>query len=506
VATGAWIISFLGSAVLFPYPLEYREGASLVLTRFLLEGKNPFTLQSQPLGTTNYGALYNVAVLPVVAILGNTLLAHRLVTVASIMLTALLVFQAAHASRRWTGPAILAAQLVAVGVAARGGLAAFPTGLGTLLYVAAQLIPQRRGFDRRGLAASTILCLFAFYTKPYFVLPIAIVGSYVFLFHSKSKGLAYVLGFGVLFAASFLVVRASFPLYFFDTVISNRLQAVSPDPSHLPRQLAELGREFYPAVLAVMLLVLGAAAARRMDRRAPTTKPLKMSLNDFRGPLLPISVDYFAYASVCSGLAFLTVLGPNPGSYLTYAFQIVLPPFMLWLIRSMRPWRRLTYILVGLLLFNLVLYGQTWMNPSMLRELARSTAVWEKLYAQAERSDHLLNTPVLAAEMVGRGVWPVDTGQTEYYFGMGDYRWSAYVGPDQATINADGLTYLDEIRHSLLDGAYDLLILTDEPRPPLFKYGVARQAYHETQILTLPMPLALERWDIQVWEPDSSPP
>src|SRR6266496_3588052 len=83
-----WSIYFAVVTISIPYPIELREGASQVMTRFFLSGSNPFVLQNQPLAMNNYGLGYNLVVAPFAALLGNTLLVHRSVTFGFILFSA----------------------------------------------------------------------------------------------------------------------------------------------------------------------------------------------------------------------------------------------------------------------------------------------------------------------------------------------------------------------------------------------------------------------------------
>jgi len=64
LAAGAWLLYFMAVTLVMPYPIEYREGAAQVLTQLLLAGQNPFAPQNQPLGMTNYGIVFSLAVWP----------------------------------------------------------------------------------------------------------------------------------------------------------------------------------------------------------------------------------------------------------------------------------------------------------------------------------------------------------------------------------------------------------------------------------------------------------
>ena len=48
-----WFVYFAIATIFMPYPIEYREGVSQVLTQLLLDGENPFSAANQPLALTS---------------------------------------------------------------------------------------------------------------------------------------------------------------------------------------------------------------------------------------------------------------------------------------------------------------------------------------------------------------------------------------------------------------------------------------------------------------------
>ena len=66
--------------IVFPYPLEYREGAIVQTTQVLLKGENPYSLINQPQDTNCYGILFNLIAYPVSKITGANLFSHRAIT------------------------------------------------------------------------------------------------------------------------------------------------------------------------------------------------------------------------------------------------------------------------------------------------------------------------------------------------------------------------------------------------------------------------------------------
>ena len=189
VVAGTWLLLFSAVTLANPYPIEYREGAAQVVTQLLLAGQNPFAIENQPLGMTNYGIVFSLVAWPLASLFGNTLLVHRAITVLFLVLSAYVVARTALISNHQAALSLLGAELVAAALATRGGLGGYPSSMGAFFFLAAITAPYVRGFDRWGLLLSGAASLLAFYSKPYFVLGFGIVAGYTFLFVSKRAGL-----------------------------------------------------------------------------------------------------------------------------------------------------------------------------------------------------------------------------------------------------------------------------------------------------------------------------
>ena len=226
----AWFLYFSCSTIAIPYQIEYREGAAQVMTQILLMGENPFSLEYQPLGMNNYGIGYNLIAFPFAKLFGNTLMIHRIISVLFLLACSLLAARTMLVLKKDMPVSILCGVFIAVVLAGRGALGAFPSAMGAFLFLSAILTPFNDSFGFRSLIASALLAIIAFYTKPYFVICFGIVAAYTFLFVSKKKGLFYGLFFLSAFGLCFLAVRYSLKLYFIDTFVSNLSNASrSPD-------------------------------------------------------------------------------------------------------------------------------------------------------------------------------------------------------------------------------------------------------------------------------------
>jgi hypothetical protein len=490
------MIYFAWATITMAYPIEYREGATQVLTQFLLDGKNPWGLDTQPLAMNNNGFLYNLAVLPVVGLYGNTLLAHRFVSFVFLLLCAYLAARTAFASNRAAGLAMVCGELVLMVVGARGGLGVYPNSMGAFFFLMGIIVPFRRGFERKGLIYSVFLCLLAFYTKPYFVLCFAIVASYVFVCVSKKRALLYSLLFASVLVASALPIRALFPFFFVYTMISNASNTAG-SLGHLAEQLIQLGREFYPSLVgACALLVAGAAQLLRgvPATRAPFSKSNILRLDR---PLLSQPLNYFAYACACSTLAFVSVLGWHRGAYMTYSYQLMVPPFLLWLFQSSKLQTRLGLIVICALLLNALSFAVTRFAPSFLQQ--RTSAEWARLYAYTDASRRILNSPIIVPEMLRIGMPPVNSGKNEYFWNIKPYPDIDLVGPHYEVVLRLRHSYEESIRDAFMHLEYDKIITA--PKADFFIPDRLSQLYARVDTLWLPMPQTEQLWRVDIWAP-----
>lgn len=469
-----------------------------MMTQFLLQGENPFSLRNQPLGTNNYGIVYSLIVWPFAALFGNTLLIHRVITFLFILLCFFLVFRRVFISNNDVKLAVACGEFVVMTLSARGGLGAFPASVGSFCFLAGIIIPFNRSFNYRGLIVGALMSLIAFYTKPYFVLSFAIVASYLFLVGSKKMALLYSLFFIVIFVMSYVLVRIVFPLYFIDVLVSNIAQA-NRNLGYLRDQLVELVVEFYPTlILALLLLIVavldiktGAISVKYSLFRAHQSA---LERPGFSGPL-----NYFAYAFICSMFAFIEILGPKTGSYMTYSYQLVLPLLFLWLLQEFKPQSRRSLILLPLLLFNLISFCQARFNPILLKQSSKSLYSWNRLYRWVDHSRLILNSPVIVSEMIKRGMWPVDSGQTEYYYTITNYPSISLIGPSYETVINNGQHYLDSLRTSVANKEFDTIIVSE--RPGIYDFNFIRQYYELVTTFSVDMPQTDRDWSMEIWVP-----
>jgi hypothetical protein len=500
VLAGAWLLYFSLTTMVMPDQIEYREGAAQVVTELLLEGRNPFAIENQPLGMTNYGILFSLAAWPLARVFGNTLILHRVITFAFLFLSACMVARTAFLASKQTVLSLAAAALAAAALATRGGLGAYPSSMGAFFFIAATAVPYMRGFDRRGLLSSGVLCLLTFYSKPYYVLGFAIVAGYVFLFVSKKSGLLYGLGFAAAAVLSALLVRETMPLYFYDTVFSNLAHSAEPDIGHAMGQLRQFAVEFLPIIAAGIILVAAQLTARRDE--AGGDRPL-VNWADLRVPEKPLvarPVHYFAWASLCALLAFILILGPHPENYMNYLYQLLVPMLLLWLAEAFQRQPALSHVINGLLTLNLLLFSLARLAPADLQQSDENRAAWSVLYRHLDACDSPLNSPTTAAYLIEHNKWPVDSGHTEYFFGAQPFPGMKWFGPEPEAIDGIGRDFVRDLRAAVAHGDFDCITLARHSAWPR-NLPLERGGYTLADSVILSMTQTDQTWQIDIWLP-----
>jgi hypothetical protein len=493
----AWFVYFSFFTINIPYQIAYREGAAQVMTQILLKGGNPFSLEYQPLGMNNYGVGYNLIALPLAKLFGNTLMVHRGISLFFLLASLFLVARTVFVLKKDTLISILCGIFIVVALAGRGGLGAFPSAMGAFLFLSVILIPFIYSFRYPSLLASALLSVMAYYTKPYFVICFLVVAVYTIVFISKTKGIIYSLFFLSAFGLLFLGVRYSFELYFIDTFIGN-LSNANRSLSHLRDQLLEIFAEFFPSIILGVSLLFLQGSKFSLKKLLRTNFRSRLNFVHLHVPLLNSPINYFAFTFIFCFSSFILVLGLHTGNYMTYAYQIVLPPFILWLFQKLNSISKFSIISLCLLFSNVLILDNILLNPSFLRQ--KDSVAWSNLYNYIKDSRQVVNCPAVVSALIDIGILPIDSGQTEYYYYIKPYPDNILFGPDYETVKRQGIIYRRSIRNAISKGKFDKIILT-EGYGNLISFDVVSQYYVKVETIAIDMPQTYQTWVIGLWEP-----
>jgi hypothetical protein len=295
----------------------------------------------------------------------------------------------------------------------------------------------------------------------------------------------------MLFSVSLVVVRLAFPLYFVNTIIGN-ISNAETSAAHVLSQLKQLLFYFVPVLLSSLFLVL---IEDDTSRRRPG---FKFAVKDWNGPLMSTSTDYLLYASLCALLAFLLVLGPHIGSYLNYAYQLVLPLFFSWFFLKFDPSRKWGFLIAAAVIFNLFFWGTNVLSASLLE--SRTAKEWDRLYSYIRSSSNILNSPVITSGVIRFGLTPLDSGQTSYFYSVKPYPDSPLLGPRYHAFRADGFNYIKFIDNSIEKQKFDLVVTTME-KSTFYHARFLEEFYVPVDRLTVDMPHTDQHWTLLIWKP-----
>jgi hypothetical protein len=470
-----------------PYQHEYREAASLVVVRALLDGKNPYAMSLQPAFAYVYGILYPLLNYPISKLLGLHIVHARIMSCVYVWLTALLIFQFSYKRNRSIATAAFCT--VPFFFTEFPKTTALPSDLGILLLVSSILVAYQGGFSPWSLVLSVLFSVLGFYTKPYFLVGILYIAVYLFLFESKRKGLTY---FALALAAwvlSLRLIHSLLPAYL-NNCLFHHINIASFFQEHVNRQL----KEYSAANLALVLVALGlcVAACRR-------TRPgrLRLDLWHLRPPLINgvRTRLYFEVSIVTMLLLFYFKLGGHPGAWgATYLIHLVSPLLVLMVTekfgsRLTPNWLKCVTVLA--------LVGFMLSGAKRQSEQARQVRDFIPHIARIERAiapmRNVLNAPFTVSIVLDQGKQIYESGQSEYFItGARDkYSKCLVYGTSIQEVHE---RYLLDLKRMIEAKYFDLVTASDGWQLP----ASLGTYYDKRAVLTYPG--LLDSGPIELWE------
>lgn len=503
-AAAAWLslAAFLAlfarhlGAILADAPMEMRDGAALVTTVALLEGRNPYALPGLATAGNLYGILYPVSVLPFAALFGPGFLAHHLAAALAIWGACLLVWLRLRAGGLGRLDALLGTGLVYAGLVYFTGAAARADGLGVLLMLAALAAMERGGFSPRAYAAGLALSLLAMLAKIYFVWPALAGAAYVFLCRDIRRGFAYGVVAVLAIAGTWALIGLAVPGYV-AIVLMASVGATGYDLGHMLRQGAEWTLFSLPLLAAAAL----ALAARRREGR----------LGLRRDPGLMAAMLGFG------AVAVLLVLGGHRGAHLSYLFQLLTPFLAVAALvaarqvpRAMLGFRLLLPVTVALCLHRFL--------PAPPVSAAGCALSPDAPAAEIARGLPVLGTAELAGQLALAGRPGAETGHSEYLPDALGPRpaWLRPFLPAPEALEAEWRGLVERIRADVAARRYAVIYLGAHPSvlipreliaghyvrdPPRCPSPAAVQAGAEAPLPGAVMDWAQQAWPYEVWRP-----
>lgn len=429
------------NVIVYPYPQQYREGAMMTSTEALIHGKNPFDMKMQPQYTNDYGIGYPLVVAPFAKVFGPTMLVHRWVSAFFIFACCALLF---IVMRRLSVPLLLNlsgvllfyASLLYPGTTTP---TADASSLGLFLFFMTIFWPWLKGYSWGSLLLSVVLGIACYYTKPYFLISVPLIGSYVFFFVSKRKGLAYTAAFFTLFILSIAIVHRMADAYFANCFfIHDNIRHLYDD--HLKNQV--IGYiQLHAGILISLFVALGYLVAKRSFKFA-----------------VPLHV----YCGAGTMLLLLIWLGKHNGAN-WYFFHLFSPFLLIGTFSLLGRFPHWPIAALLLIVFNFwsITQGHNYKNMNFNHEQ------WGVVKQLITNNRNVLTTSLLTPLLVEQGKEFDDSGMSEY-FKMGSYRYNKRTEaffPPNAQVILQFYKYADKLVNRVTNKHFDMVIITRDYAP-----------------------------------------
>jgi len=497
--------------IVSPVPLDLYEGTMPLITGIIADGHNPYTFPFQPQAADVYPPLYNIIVAPLSGLFGNTFALHRSVSAVFIFIAVGLCYFATYKSTESRQHGAAAGVLLYAALLFYGTPVASTNALGVALFLAGVIVPWHWRFSTKSLLFGLVCGLLAFYTKQYFIVGIATLCLYLFLYVSMYRALLL----GVLYAASLLIsvaiVHATSPYYLDNTFFSPSVAFKGLQNWSILLLQLRVFVTTYSGLLAIIIISTVAAfyGIRGAASPSPAVTLFSFSKSGFSGPLLARKTDFFFFCLLWSTLVVVFALGRNPGNYMTYLFQLM-SPFLL--IVGFRSLARLPGKLTVISPLVLVCFFQSY--AILKKDFSTDLHNWEKMEHLVSNAEQVLATQMLVMMLLEQGKDVHQDGHT-FYFPLASEKPKLFLKEKKSErVSTIWRNYMTRLYKNIRRQEFDLILVSPwEMRgifgrnPPPFKDITGRKFleryYRVKETITLSMTdrYGAGSYDIQVWQP-----
>lgn len=473
--------------VFFPYQMEYREGAIVLTTEAFLNGINPWKLENNPVYINVYGFVYNFLVYPFAIIFGNKIWIYRLLSFASILGQIAIiarVMRRKNISWIWVcfaGLFIWLGQIYYTTPLAR------PDALGQLFFLLTIFIPWLNKFSTRSLIVSALCGIIGFYTKPYFVLGIALVAMYVFLFVSKKSALVYALGILPVLILTVMVVNKVFEAYFLNVIFSHWADTNSIF-SYMVQQSVKFARDYWAFLVIALVSILYIVFADPQEWIEPRVEIFQLG-----HPFIQPGLDFNLFCIlICAGLIYFS-LGRHNGTIQAYYYQLLTPFLVILVFGVIQKHKTIHGIALLLIAVNLCTHAFENLKPDFV---SYDVTAWETVSRYLDKNSNPLNDPCTTFLQIDKGIPVLNSGQTEYFLPYP--KENSFFYPNVKKIEQVGNEFFDGWEEKLLTQEFDLFITQN-----LYNYRKTDipQKYETIDKITFQMPHVFQTWQVDIMVP-----
>jgi hypothetical protein len=408
IVPAAYLVSFLR----FPYPLEYREAASIVDANAIHSGINPFTLNAYPGDMYTYGLIYPFMISPWINVIQPLVLIPRLIDFALLLLTvflvfALLRFKKATLTGSLIGSLILLNALCLV-LKINGSRPDIPAVFFSLLGI---FIVIKKGTAFRWLFLSALCAIFCFLLKEYLVIPLCLLVVHVFLFQSKKSGIAFLGILSCLLGVSAIIIRFAFPLYLRYAILYP-LYILSNNPGHMIMQVTT----FIQWYGILCLIFFGSILYKLWRGLNSGNRKWNINLSSWDQPLLEgITVDFFDWGFVLIMAILMISIAQNTGNFHTYFQELPLPFLIIAVMPAIE--QLIKPILVKNIAFALCLFSLIPLSAGYQTTFDQYAKAYQLMESKMDQCHQIYGSPLTDLYLLRRNMSPIyDNGLSEYGF------------------------------------------------------------------------------------------
>jgi len=494
--------------ITFPYPSEYREGAMIQTTNMLLIGENPYAIANQPQDTNTYGILYSIVSYPFAKIFGSSLQLHRAVSGIFILLSCLIVFLFALTKKYSFWPSLTISLILYASLQYGVTPLVRPDSLGLFLFLLSLYIPLKYNYSLRSLLISSSIGVFVFFTKTFFLLTYPFLGSYLFLFISKKKGIIY----GVL-SCIILIISALLMNFFYETYIANvffiHINIAHYNFKYVIDQLF-FGVKSHAFIFIIFVFATSSVMLKKRQQIQAwiTNFNLFCSLLNFldvrnlNSPFFMFNTKCTSYYLLCAVMVFCLSLGGHEGAWMTYFYQLILPFFLLVLL-DITASSSISRSLLYLMLAGIINLGVFYMKVLPHYTYRHVQPQWQQIHELVSKNETIFNSPAITPILQEQNKRVYDSGQSECFkYGFLPKKLS-FMSP-YWTLDKKIVKVLEHYQRDVVEAVkcrkFDVIVITNNYNyAPFAAESLLPQYYDRKTTLSAPMPHTGQKWMLDVW-------
>ncbi|MFT5483864.1 MAG: 4-amino-4-deoxy-L-arabinose transferase-like glycosyltransferase [Halieaceae bacterium] len=491
-----------------PFPLDYYEGTTLLITQIFAEGGNPYTREYQPGAMYVYPPLFNLLVAPLTWFVDNDLILHRTVCGVFILASCLLVARAVLDCGADLIDALAAACTFYAALLFYATPISSTNAMGVFLFLTILYLPWRASFSLGSLVLATLLGVAAFYSKQYFILAVGLVGAYVFIYQSMLRAMAMGLLFVTLVVSSLWIVNLTSPYYLDNTLFSTAIStALLQNTETAVLQYTKFLWLYWPLLLLALYQLYLTVHGPGGQGLLSLIKPGIRSVAEHRGTL------YFWFCLALSAVIVFFSLARNPGNYLTYLFQLLSPLLLIGVFGGMSKLR------VGRRYVALPVLLCLYMGWSLLpQDFSTTEAGWKRVDELVSQEENILASQILITDLLRHDRRVFQDGHTFYFPLAAEKPHWFFKDAKEDTVKQIWSSYLTGLYRDIERQHFDLIVVSPWDfhgifvvNPPPFSTLTGPKFLKKFYYMDEQFPLSMtERhgggtYNMKVWRPRPKP-